>query len=116
MSIYQAPLADMRFNLFQLWKVQQFWSQNSILAERIEADTANAILDEAGKVTAELIAPKAQLADEIGVKWQAGSVTTPDHYKTNYQQLCEGGWTALSGDPEFGGMGMPSLWQPCTKK
>lgn len=107
MSIYQAPLADMRFNLFQLWKVQQFWSQNSILAERIEADTANAILDEAGKVTAELIAPKAQLADEIGVKWQAGSVTTPDHYKTNYQQLCEGGWTALSGDPEFGGMGMP---------
>lgn len=107
MSIYQAPLADMRFNLFQLWKVQQFWSQNSILAERIEADTASAILDEAGKVTAELIAPKAQLADEIGVKWQAGSVTTPDHYKTNYQQLCEGGWTALSGDPEFGGMGMP---------
>jgi hypothetical protein len=107
MSIYQAPLADMRFNLFQLWKVQQFWAQNSILAERIEADTANAILDEAGKVTAELIAPKAQLADEIGVKWQAGSVTTPDHYKTNYQQLCEGGWTALSGDPEFGGMGMP---------
>ncbi len=107
MSIYQAPLADMRFNLFQLWKVQQFWSQNSILAERIEADTASAILDEAGKVTAELIAPKAQLADDIGVKWQAGEVTTPDHYKTNYQQLCEGGWTALSGDPEFGGMGMP---------
>lgn len=107
MSIYQAPLADMRFNLFQLWKVQQFWSQNSILAERIEADTASAILDEAGKITAELIAPKAQLADETGVKWQVGNVTTPEHYKTNYQQLCEGGWTALSGDPEYGGMGMP---------
>jgi hypothetical protein len=107
MSIYQAPLADMRFNLFQLWKVQQFWSQNSTLAEIIEADTASAILEEAGKITAELIAPKAQLADDIGVKWQAGEVTTPDHYKTNYQQLCEGGWTALSGDPEYGGMGMP---------
>ncbi len=107
MSIYQAPLADMRFNLFQLWKVQQFWSQNSILSERIEADTASAILDEAGKVTSELIAPKAQLADETGVKWQAGAVTTPEHYKANYQQLCEGGWTALSGDPEYGGMGMP---------
>ncbi len=107
MSIYQAPLADMRFNLFQLWKVQQFWSQNRILSERIEADTASAILDEAGKVTSELIAPKAQLADETGVKWQAGAVTTPAHYKANYQQLCEGGWTALSGDPEYGGMGMP---------
>lgn len=107
MSIYQAPLADMRFNLFQLWKVQQFWAQNPILDERIEADTASAILDEAGKVTAELIAPKAQIADKTGVTWQAGNVTTPDHYKTNYQQLCEGGWTALSGDPEYGGMGMP---------
>lgn len=107
MSIYQAPLADMRFNLFQLWRVQQFWSENNILNERIEADTAGAILEEAGKVTAELIAPMAHLADETGVRWQAGEVTTPDHYKTNYQQLCEGGWTALSGDPEYGGMGMP---------
>lgn len=107
MSIYQAPLADMRFNLFQLWKVQEFWSQNAILSERIEVDTASAILDEAGKVTAELIAPKAQLADETGVTWLAGNVTTPEHYKVNYQQLCEGGWTALSGDPEYGGMGMP---------
>lgn len=107
MSIYQAPLADMRFNLFHLWKVQEFWAQNTVLSERIEADTASAILDEAGKVTAELIAPKAQLADETGVTWLAGNVTTPEHYKVNYRQLCEGGWTALSGDPEYGGMGMP---------
>lgn len=107
MSIYQAPLADMRFNLFQLWQVHQFWQQNPVLAERIETDTASAILEEAAKVTAELIAPKAQLADEQGVSWSAGNVSTPEHYKVNYQQLCEGGWTALSGDPEYGGMGMP---------
>ncbi len=107
MSIYNAPLADMRFNLFTLWQVQQFWQQNPVLQERIEADTAAAILEEAGKLTAELIAPKAHLADLQGVHWQDGVVTTPQHYKAIYQQLCEGGWTALSGDPEFGGMGMP---------
>lgn len=107
MSIYQAPLADMRFNLFTLWQVQNFWQQNPQLSERIETDTASAILEEAGKITAELIAPLAHEADQAGVTWQQGVVTTPEHYKANYQQLCEGGWTSLSGEPDFGGMGMP---------
>lgn len=107
MSIYTAPLTDMRFNLFTLWQVQQFWADNPVLAERIEPETAAAILAEAGKVTAELIAPNAHLADQQGVRWQAGAVSTPAHYQDCYRQLCEGGWTALSGDPEYGGMGMP---------
>lgn len=107
MSLYTAPLSDMRFNLFHVWQVQQFWAANATLAERIEADTASAILEEAAKVTAELIAPKAHEADQQGVRWQQGEVSTPAHYKEIYQQLCDGGWTALSGDPEYGGMGMP---------
>ncbi len=107
MSLYTAPLSDMRINLFHVWQVQQFWAENNTLAERIEAETASAILEEAAKVTAELIAPKAHEADQQGVRWQQGEVSTPGHYKEIYQQLCEGGWTALSGDPEYGGMGMP---------
>ena len=31
----------------------------------------------------------------------------PEHYHTAYQSLSEGGWTGLSGDTEYGGMGMP---------
>lgn len=107
MSIYAAPLTDMRFNLFTLWQVQQFWADNPTLAERIEPETAAAILEEAGKLTAELIAPHAQQADQQGVRWQAGQVSTPAHYQDCYRQLCEGGWSALSGDPAYGGMGMP---------
>lgn len=107
MSIYAAPLTDMRFNLFTLWQVQQFWTDNPTLAERIEPETAAAILEEAGKLTAELIAPHAQQADQQGVRWEAGQVSTPAHYQDCYRQLCEGGWSALSGDPAYGGMGMP---------
>jgi len=107
MSHYQAPLVDMYFNLFDLWQVQKFWEQTPSFNEMLDQDTAAAILEEASKVAVELIAPHSQKADHQGVKWLAGEVTTPDHYKSCYQQLCEGGWTGLAGDPQYGGMGMP---------
>lgn len=53
MSHYQAPLADMSFQLFDVWQVQQFWQQQTELAELIDTDTAAAILEEAAKITAE---------------------------------------------------------------
>jgi len=106
-SHYQSPLADMSFQLFDVWQVQQFWQQQAELAELIDADTAAAILEEAAKITAEKIAPLASEADEQGVSCVSGTVTTPSHYKDCYRLLCEGGWTGLSGDPQYGGMGMP---------
>lgn len=107
MSQYQAPLTDMQFNLFDLWQAPKFWQQQAALSEQLDIDTASAILEEAAKITAELIAPQAQLADRQGVKLANGVVTTPEHYKSCYQQLCDGGWTGLAGDVEYGGMGMP---------
>lgn len=107
MSQYQAPLTDMQFNLFDLWQAPKFWQQQAALSEQLDVDTASAILEEAAKITAELIAPQAQLADQQGVKLANGAVTTPAHYKACYQQLCDGGWTGLAGDVEYGGMGMP---------
>jgi len=106
-SQYQAPLTDMQFNLFDLWQAPKFWQQQAALSEQLDVDTASAILEEAAKITAELIAPQAQLADQQGVKLANGVVTTPEHYKACYQQLCDGGWTGLAGDVEYGGMGMP---------
>ena len=34
---------------------------------------------------------------------------TPEGFKDAYQTFAEGGWCGLSGDPDFGGMGMPVL-------
>lgn len=107
MSNYRAPLKDMAFNLFDVWQVDRFWQQNSTLQDYLEADTATAILEEAGKITGELIAPQSREADQVGVRLADGHVTTPAHYKALFNQLAEGGWTGLSGDPEYGGMGMP---------
>uniref|UniRef100_A0A486XI98 3-methylmercaptopropionyl-CoA dehydrogenase n=1 Tax=Rheinheimera sp. BAL341 TaxID=1708203 RepID=A0A486XI98_9GAMM len=107
MSQYQAPIDDICFNLFNVWQLDQYWQQQTQLKELIEADTAKAILQEAAKICEQQIAPMFREADQRGAQLQDGKVTLPKHYYTAYQSLAEGGWTGLSGDPEYGGMGMP---------
>lgn len=107
MSQYQAPLNDINFNLFDVWQLDKYWQQQSQLQELIEADTAKAILEEAAKICEEQLAPFSGEADKQGARLQDGKVTLPQHYHTAYQSLTEGGWTSLSGDPQYGGMGMP---------
>lgn len=107
MSQYQAPLNDILFNLFDVWQLDKYWQQQSGLCELIEADTAKAILEEAAKICEQQIAPFSGEADQRGAQLQDGKVSLPAHYYTAYRSLAEGGWTGLSGDPEYGGMGMP---------
>ncbi|MBU2880655.1 acyl-CoA dehydrogenase C-terminal domain-containing protein [Psychrosphaera sp. B3R10] len=107
MSQYQAPVNDMNFLLFDVFKVQEFWANNDALSEAIDLDTAKAILEESAKVTEQAIAPFSREADETGVSWDDGTVTTPTAYKNAFNVIAEGGWIGLAGDPEFGGMGMP---------
>ncbi len=111
MSEYQAPLKDMQFLLHEVFQVENFWSQTPKLAELIDKETADAILEEGAKLTSQVIAPLNRNSDEQGAVWQEGAVTTPDGFAKAYQLYCDGGWGALSGDPEFGGMGMPKMLQ-----
>jgi alkylation response protein AidB-like acyl-CoA dehydrogenase len=107
MSQYKAPLNDMNFVLFDTFKVQEFWQNNPSLAEMIDVETGTAILAESAKVTEEAIAPYSREADEQGVKFDAGNITTPESYKNSFNVVAGGGWIGLSGNPDFGGMGMP---------
>ena len=107
MSQYSAPVKDMNFLLFDVFKANEFWQSSELLSEAIDPDTAKAILEESAKVTEQAIAPFSRAADETGVSWNEGKVTTPESYKEAFNLVAEGGWIGLAGDPEFGGMGMP---------
>jgi alkylation response protein AidB-like acyl-CoA dehydrogenase len=107
MSQYQAPMSDMYFNLFDVWQLEHYWQQQAELTALIDADTAKAILAEAGKICQQQIAPYAAIADQQGACLDGHKVMLPEHYYAAYRSLAEGGWTGLSGDPAFGGMGMP---------
>lgn len=109
MNPYQAPLTDMRFLLEQVFDAPNTWAQLPEIAEMVDIDTANAILEEAAKISSELIHPLNRTGDEQGVLHQDNQVITPDGYKAVYEQYSQGGWIGLCGDPEFGGMGMPKM-------
>ena len=85
MSEYRAPLKDMQFLLHEVFQVEHLWSQLPELAELIDKDTANAILEEGAKLTTEVIAPLNRNSDEQGAVWKNGEVTTPDGFKKAYQ-------------------------------
>ena len=107
MADYKAPLRDMRFVLNEVFEVAKLWAQLPALAETVDAETVEAILEEAGKVTAKSIAPLSRGGDEEGCRWDNGVVFTPAGFTQAYQTYADGGWVGVGGDPAFGGMGMP---------
>ncbi|MFJ3485939.1 acyl-CoA dehydrogenase C-terminal domain-containing protein [Pseudomonas sp. NPDC090202] len=109
MPDYKAPLRDMRFLLNETFDAPALWQRLPALAERIDGDTADAILEEAAKITGGLIAPLNRSGDEQGAQWQDGNVITPAGFAEAYATYAEGGWVGLAGNPAFGGMGMPKM-------
>ncbi|MBR9729019.1 acyl-CoA dehydrogenase C-terminal domain-containing protein [Shewanella intestini] len=109
MNPYQAPLKDMQFLLEDVFDATSTWQSMPDIADMVDTDTAMAILDEASKISRDLIHPLNRSGDEQGVSHVDGQVKTPDGFKQVYQQFAEGGWVGLCGEPEFDGMGMPKM-------
>ncbi|MGB1263400.1 MAG: acyl-CoA dehydrogenase C-terminal domain-containing protein [Cognaticolwellia sp.] len=109
MAEYQVPLKDMNFLLYDVFKADQLWQSLPTLAQRVDRDTAEAILQECAKIAEQEIAPLSRNGDETGVSFNGGNVTTAPGYKAAFNTYVEGGWPSLGGDPDFGGMGMPKM-------
>ena len=107
MAEYQAPLRDIRFVLNDVFEANKLWQSLPGLDGVIDAETADAMLEEAGKITSQTIAPLNRNGDEEGAVWKDGVVTTPAGFKQAYTTYAEGGWVGLSGNSVYGGLGMP---------
>ncbi|MEW6983478.1 acyl-CoA dehydrogenase C-terminal domain-containing protein [Colwelliaceae bacterium 6471] len=116
MSDYKAPLKDMQFLLHDVFNVAKLWAEIPQLADVIDRETADAILEEGAKLTSQVIAPLNRNSDEQGAIFADGNVVTPDGFANAYQLYCQGGWGALSGDPHYGGMGMPKMLQSAVEE
>lgn len=109
MAEYKAPLREMNFLLHEVFEADKLWARLPALAETADRDTADAILEEMAKLAANTLDPINRSGDEEGCQWNDGVVTTPKGFPEAYATYCEGGWGALVGNPEFGGMGMPKM-------
>jgi hypothetical protein len=114
MPTYTPPLRDMQFVMHEVLKVTEDFQSIPRHAE-VDAETINAVLEEAGKFASEVIFPINISGDTEGCKLDRTTheVTTPTGFKEAYAQYVEGGWPALSCDPEFGGQGLPLVVNQC---
>ena len=105
MATYRAPVNDMMF-LFE--KLRDNSHYNSLEKyKEVNPDLAKDILEQAAKLTENLILPLAKAGDETPAKLENGVVRTPPGYKETYKKFIEDGWVSLSCDPKYGGQGMP---------
>lgn len=107
MKNYQTPLKDMQFLLFDVFQADRNWADLPEFSGQLDRPTATAMLDEAAKLTEQQIAPLNRSGDEEGARWDNGVVSTPAGFLEAYQMFSEGGWTGLTGNPHYGGLGMP---------
>ncbi|MDO9358971.1 MAG: acyl-CoA dehydrogenase C-terminal domain-containing protein [Polaromonas sp.] len=114
MPQYNPPLRDMQFVMHEVLKVTDEFKALPKHAD-VDVDTINAVLEEAGKFASEVTFPLNISGDTEGCKLdqKTHEVTPPKGFKDAYAKYVEGGWAALSCDPEYGGQGLPFVLNQC---
>ena len=106
MAVYKAPLKDINFVLNEVLDVSSLAKLPGY--EDATPDTIQAILEEAAKLCENVLFPLNRTGDEEGCTYENGVVRTPKGFKDAYDMFREGGWTAVTCDPEYGGQGLPA--------
>jgi alkylation response protein AidB-like acyl-CoA dehydrogenase len=106
MPAYTAPTKDIQFLLHDVLKVSE--SDVPGFAD-LDRDTTAAILDEAGKLASDVLAPLNAVGDREGCRLENGVVYTPTGFKAAFAAMKDGGWNGLDLPEEFGGAGLPYL-------
>lgn len=107
-SHYQPPLDDIRF-VHRHWLGAEADWQRMPAHEAMDQETADMVVEAAGRFCADILAPLNGPADLQGCRLEQGRVRTPDGFPAAYAAFVEASWPALACDPEAGGQGLPQL-------
>lgn len=107
MSDYRYPYQDGLFVLNELVGLKQLCIDAGL--EEFAEGLAEAVLDEAGKLGSEVLAPLNSVGDRSGATMTGNQVLETEGFSEAYQQFCEGGWPSLAANPDFGGQGLPAV-------
>ncbi len=108
MSTYIPPLRDIRFTMEEVVGLDSITALPGF--EDATADTADSILTEAGHIAEGVLSPLNRVGDQEGAIQENGVVRTAPGWKAAWDTIVEGGWNGLPFSPDFGGMGLPNLF------
>ena len=105
MSDFHYPYKDAEFILGELVEFDDLCEAGGL--EDINVELASAVLEEATRLAAEVVAPLNEVGDREGASVGADGVRETPGFAEAYRQYVEGGWAALPFREEYGGQGMP---------
>ncbi|MDE2307744.1 MAG: acyl-CoA dehydrogenase C-terminal domain-containing protein [Xanthomonadaceae bacterium] len=110
MTMYKAPLDDQRFALFDVLGAEAELTRLVGGTEHTR-DLLEAVLEEAGKLAEQVLAPTNGPGDEEGCHYDKATrtVTTPKSFKDAFKQFADGGWTSLTNPEIYGGQALPAV-------
>ncbi|MGZ3215505.1 acyl-CoA dehydrogenase [Paracoccus sp. T5] len=102
---YKAPVEQIDFILTHIVPFGEL-SRTERFAEAT-AETATAILSEAGKMASNVLAPLNMAGDSHPARLENGVLRSSPGFAEGFRAIADGGWVGVSADPEHGGMGLP---------
>jgi alkylation response protein AidB-like acyl-CoA dehydrogenase len=109
MTIYKAPLDDLRFALYDVLGAEQKLTALQG-GDGHTRDLLDAVLEEAARLSEQVLAPTNGPGDEEGCRYDKATQTviTPKGFKEAFRAFSEGGWAGLTQAEEFGGQALPN--------
>jgi acyl-CoA dehydrogenase len=102
---YRAPVSEFSFLLENVVGFSAV--QDTQRFAEATTDTVTAVLTEAGKMCDEVMAPLQRNGDLHPARLENGVVRSSPGFAEGYKAISDGGWVAITADPEYGGMGLP---------
>ena len=107
MSEYRPPVDEMLFILDSIAGIEHVARLPG--CEEVTRDLARAVMDEAGELAANVLAPLNPKGDQAGAAVRNGEVRVPESFREAYEAFVEGGWGGISAPEAYGGQGLPQL-------
>jgi len=107
MSPFAVDKRDVQFCLYEFLQLEEQCKLPRY--KEFNKELFDMVLDEAIKVSTDILAPLNTILDREGVSFDQGKVTTPEACHQAYKTFKEGGWIAPSGGQEYGGQGLPMM-------
>jgi alkylation response protein AidB-like acyl-CoA dehydrogenase len=111
MPSYTPPTKDMQYVLHDVLNIVEAGIAGY---GDLDRDFTAAILEEAGRISAEVLAPLNAVGDRQGCRLENGIVYTPEGFKGAFDQMKESGWPAIDMPEDFGGQGLPYVMNTAT--
>src|SRR5690242_19365549 len=105
MAEYVPDLREIRFAMTELADLAGVIALPGY--EEASTDLVDAVLEEAGKFASSVLSPLNASGDRQGARLGEDGVSAAEGFAAAYRQFAENGWASVTGDPAFGGQGLP---------